>query len=484
MTENVSPVDPVQDAGALRALAFLGAPPADWVAPRPGIDHDVAIIGAGHNGVALSFALRRLGVHKTTLVDAAPEGRTGVWRHPARMNVLRTPKAIGGPELGIPELSFRYWFEQRHGADAWDGITFIKRTDWADYLDWFRAIVDVHARHETRLTLVEPTGEHFRLTFSTNGQETVETARKLVFTSGIVSFGGAFVPEFVSDALPRPFWAHTSEAIDFAALRGKSVAVLGSAASAFDAAAVALEHGAERVHLFSRRSEISRLVPGRLRAYPGAINNFHRLPDADRWRFNLLAKRAGVTPPREALLRVLKHGNFHLHLNAAWEGLRVEDEKVHLTSGNEAFEFDFVIAGTGYRVDASRQAELRPIADDIALWADRYTPPPAEVDDELGRHPYLGPEYQLQEKVPGKAPYLKNIHVFTAAGSLSFGRPVGDIPSMANGIPAISNAIVRDLYFEDYETHMARAAQPAPFDFEAELYAPAIWTGEKRVAAE
>ena len=41
--------------------------------------------------------------------------------------------------------------------------------------------------------------------------------------------------------------------IDFAALRGKVVGVLGAGASALDNAAVALEHGASRVHLFCRR---------------------------------------------------------------------------------------------------------------------------------------------------------------------------------------------------------------------------------------
>ncbi len=67
--------------------------------------------------------------------------------------------------------------------------------------------------------------------------------------------GGPYVPPVLAD-LPRTLYAHTADAIDFEALRGKTVAVLGAVASAFDAAGVALESGAQAVHLFSRRSHL------------------------------------------------------------------------------------------------------------------------------------------------------------------------------------------------------------------------------------
>ena len=67
------------------------------------------------------------------------------------------------------------------------------------------------------------------------------------------------VPEVLTRNLPPHLYAHTLDAIDFEALRGKSVAVIGSAASAFDAAAVALEAGAREVHLFARRKTLASL---------------------------------------------------------------------------------------------------------------------------------------------------------------------------------------------------------------------------------
>src|SRR6204780_227621 len=100
------PSDP--DADARTALRLMGPDPANWVPDRPGIDHNVAIAGGGQTGCALAFALRRAGIGKVTILDAAPdEQRAGLWRNAARMNLLRTPKALPGPELGIPAFSFQ-----------------------------------------------------------------------------------------------------------------------------------------------------------------------------------------------------------------------------------------------------------------------------------------------------------------------------------------------------------------------------------------
>jgi cation diffusion facilitator CzcD-associated flavoprotein CzcO len=82
--------------------------------------------------------------------------------------------------------------------------------------------------------------------------------------------------------LPTTLVAHTGHRIDFAALAGKSVAVLGAGASALDAAGTALEAGAAQVHLFVRRDDLIVQGPG---GFPpgslGARENFHRRTDAD-----------------------------------------------------------------------------------------------------------------------------------------------------------------------------------------------------------
>jgi cation diffusion facilitator CzcD-associated flavoprotein CzcO len=485
MTETAAPsrVDPERDTAALRTLKVLGPPPANWVLPTAGLDHDVAIIGAGQTGLGLAFALRRLGVHNVGVFDAATENAAGVWRAPARMNVLRTPKNIVGPELGIAELSFRHWYEARHGQAAYDALAFIARTDWAEYLDWFREITDIQPRYETRLTQIAPREGGFALQLEHRGVPTATTARKIVLATGIVGFGGPYIPDEIAAALPLACYSHTSAPIDFAALAGKSVAVIGGAASAFDAAGTALEQGASDVHLFSRRDAVANHTPGRIRGYPGITNNFHRLNDADRWWFGLILKQLGTTAPPEALKRVAAHSNFALHLGARIANLRVEGGRIHFHDGEDAFRFDHLILGTGYTADPERQPELAPIAPDIARWQDRYEPPAELGDPALGSSPYLGAAYELTERTAGGAPYLKDIHLISAAASLSYGRPVGDIPSMLNSLTAVSNAIVQDLFFADHDAHLHHARKPPePSAYDGSLYASALWKAQRSAA--
>src|SRR5215472_8214888 len=103
------PTDPDKDAR--NALRLLGSDPQNWVAERPGpdgkqIDHNVVIVGGGQSGCAFAFALRRAGIGKVSVIDAALDAkRAGIWENGARMNVLRTPKTLPGPELGITALS-------------------------------------------------------------------------------------------------------------------------------------------------------------------------------------------------------------------------------------------------------------------------------------------------------------------------------------------------------------------------------------------
>ena len=112
-----------EDESARNTLRLLGPDPANWVPDRPGIDHNVAIVGGGQTGCAFAFALRRAGIGEVTLLEAAPnEQRAGIWLNAARMQLLRTPKSLVGPELGLPALSFQAWYEARHGQPAYAAI--------------------------------------------------------------------------------------------------------------------------------------------------------------------------------------------------------------------------------------------------------------------------------------------------------------------------------------------------------------------------
>jgi cation diffusion facilitator CzcD-associated flavoprotein CzcO len=470
------PADPDEDAR--KAVRLIGPDPQNWVSERSGVDHNVVIVGGGQSGSAFAFALRRAGIGKVAVIDAAEdEEQAGVWLTAARMNVLRTPKNLPGPELGIPSLSFQAWYEARHGAAAYAAMERIPRPAWAEYLSWYRRFLTIPVRYRTRLTRIEPHIGHFRLHLEHVGNTKVETSRKVILANGVAGNGGAYIPPVLTEALPKRFYAHTAEAIDFAALRGKSVAVIGAAASAFDAAAVALESGAGSLHLFARRPTLASLPVSRVRGYPGAYDNYPELPDAIRWHQAIRFRRAGSTAPADAIERVMAFANFHLHLASPWTSARAEDGRIAVTAGGKNFHFDFVIAGTGYFVNPVARPELADFAHHILLWRDRFKPREGEEDPYLGAHPYLGIGHEYLEKAPGDAPYLKDVHVQNPAGFVSFGFPVGDVPSMKRGVAAVVSRISRDLFLADLDAHERRITGDVAPDFGQDLYASAVWKG-------
>ncbi|MBV9384810.1 MAG: NAD(P)/FAD-dependent oxidoreductase [Chroococcidiopsidaceae cyanobacterium CP_BM_ER_R8_30] len=462
------------DFGAREALRLLSPDPDNWVLDRPGIDHNVTLVGGSGTGSTFAFALRRAGIGHVTIIDAAEdEVHAGLWLNRARMHKLRTPKNLPGPELGIPALSFQAWYEARHGQEAYAAIDRIPRVAWAEYLSWYRHFLNIPVRYGVRLVRVEPADGFFRLHLEVNGVPQVETTRKIIFGNGVAGGGGAYIPP-VLERVPRSLYAHTADTIDFEALRGKMVAILGSAASAFDAAGVALEAGA-KVHLFARREVIASIPTNRVRGYPGAYDNYPQIPDAARWFQAWRFRRLGSTPPADAIERVLAFPNFHLHLSAPWSTAHERNGHIVAQVDGETFDFDFAIAGTGYFVNPTARPEFEAFAQHIALWRDRYTPPADQQDDELGNHPYLGKGHEFQEKVPGTAPYLKDIHIYNPAGFVSFGLPIGDVPSIKRDVPAVVSRISHDLFFADWEHHEKRITGDYPADFDESLYAAAIW---------
>jgi len=475
-----SPTTSNPDTSAHEALRLLGPAPANWVPAHEGVDHNVLIVGSGQSGSAFAFALQRAGIGGVSVIDAAGgAAQAGVWLTRARMHKLRTLKNLVGPEGPVSALGFQAWYEARHGQEAYAAIDRIGRTDWAAYLDWFRGITGTTVRYGTRLVRFEPVRggavPHFRLHLEVNGEPCTETARKLIFANGVAGSGAPFIPELLSAAVDQGLAAHTGHAIDFAALAGKTVAVIGAAASAFDAAAVALESGAAEVHLFARRDHIAATPVMRVRGYPGFYDNYLSLPDATRWHHAARYRRLGTTPPPDSVQRVLAFPNFHLHLGAPWQRAQVQGGQVVAEVQGERLQFDFVIAGTGYTHELSQRPELAGIAGLVLRWRDRYQPAAHERDDELGAAPYLGAGLEYLEKTPGTAPWLRDIHTYNPGGFATTGLPLGDVPSIRGYVPAVVRRISHDLLHADLALHEARTRADVPADFGEELYAGSLW---------
>lgn len=465
-----------------RVLRWAGPTPADWVRPRNGVDHNVVIVGGGQTGLSIAYALRRKGVGKVVLIEQAPAGGAGIWRDIARMHQLRTPKMLVGPEQGNTALGFRAWYETLNGPSAFEGLDRIPRLAWADYLSWYEQISGAQTRYRTRLVDIEPEGDILRLHLEVDGMPRTETTRKLVLANGYNGAGGASVPGFIR-SLPAQKWSHTEKPINFDALKGKTVGVLGAGASAFDAAGVALEHGAAAVHLFSRRPYIeytnapagavpapSAPRPPADRGHANLIEFAYALPDDVRWRNQVGRERSVATVPFDSMNRAVMHDNFFLHVDAPWDSVAMESSKVAVKSHGTTHRFDYVISGTGYQIDIAAQPEFAHIHPAVALWRDRFKPGAGEDDKASGAYPYLGLGFEFLPREGANAAYLRNIHCVNLAAAASFGILVGDVPSMVLQ-PQLVSAIARDLFAEGVDTAVnkrffempAAVPNPAPY---------------------
>jgi FAD-dependent urate hydroxylase len=468
-----------------RSLRWAGRDPADWVRPRAGVDHNVVIVGGGQSGLAIAYALKRKGVGRVDVIDMADPGQAGIWRTVARMHQLRTPKTLGpGPEGGNPALSFRAWYETLHGPEAFDRLDRIPRLAWADYLAWFQQATNTTVRYRTRLLEIEPQGDIIRLHLEAEGARRVETTRKLVLANGYAGAGGPNVPEFIR-ALPSSAWTHTAGRIPVETLKGKVVGVVGAGSSAFDGAAVALEAGASEVHLFSRRgfidyqgqlprpagSPAAAPAPPADRGHANFAELTYELPDVVRWRNFVAGDRRVSSVPLDSLQRAVAFSGFRIHLNTSLNDVAMTGNQVSARANQTPMRFDHLIAGTGYRVDLAAQPEFTRIHQHIALWRDRFTPAAGDENGAGSYHPYLGAGFEFLPRAQEGAAYLRNIHCFNLAAALSFGIPVGDVPSMVDH-PRLVTAIARDLYVEGVDiaanqrfVNLPQAApDPSPYE--------------------
>jgi hypothetical protein len=92
----------------------------------------------------------------------------------------------------------------------------------------------------------------------------------------------------------------------------------------------------------------------------------------------------------------------------------------------------------------------------------------------LANYPYLGAGHEFLPRTPDASPLLRHIHVQNPAGFLSFGLPIGDVPSMKRDIPVIVGRISADLFQADLEVLRRRMTGDVAPDFSDELYRTAV----------
>jgi cation diffusion facilitator CzcD-associated flavoprotein CzcO len=443
-----------------RDLDLIGYPIRSWVLPKVAPDgsaaYDVVLVGGGQSGLASAFGLQRQRVTNILVCDENPRGYEGPWATYGRMWSLASDKHVGGMDLGLPSLSTRAWYEAQFGAGAWEAVDKLPKAQWHAYLKWYRAVLDLPVRNECRLRgFRDAGGGLLALDAEEAGAARVIWTRKLVLATGIEGNGPRVVPPFIADKVPADRWRHCYDTIDFERLRGRRVGVLGGAASAFDNAATAAEHGAAAVHLYHRRPELNPTNPIVWSRFNGILAHFADLDPATRWRFINQMQSVRPAPPAETYARALGLPNLTIHAGAWWtDAAPTPDGGLRIEATDGAIEFDYVILGTGSVVDLTGRRELAAHADSILLWRDVYTPPSDGANPNLARAPYLGPCFEFQEKSPGLSPWLASVFNFSRGAQLSMGTAALGLSGVKLGVPRLIHGICRQLFCEDADTFL------------------------------
>lgn len=461
------------EAEVRRDFARLNHPPANWVLPTEGPDGhpvlDVLVAGAGMCGQTAAFALLREGIANIRVMDRAPRGAEGPWGTFARMETLRSPKHLTGPDLGIPSLTFRAWWEAQYGEAGWESLYKIPRLDWLRYLIWVRDAAAIPVENETTLLGLEPDGAFIRAELDgPRGRETV-FARKVVLAFGRDSATARRMPAYAA-GVSRERLFHSSDAIDFQRFEGGRMAVLGASASAIDNAASALEAGVAEVTLFVRRPHFPQVNKSKWASFPGFMRAYAGLPDAERWAFYSYILGEGTPPPHESVLRCARHPGFRIRFGEGWRGIAERAGGLEIETAKGRYDVDAAVIAIGFEVDLLARPELAAFRDHILLWRDRVPAEETARHADLAAFPYLGPAMEFVEREPGTMPALGRLHVFNWANTMSHGAVGGDIPGLGLGATRLAQGILQGLFAEEADRHFARLQEAednelAPTDY-------------------
>ena len=435
------------EATVRREFDMLNLPARCWLPPQPQGALDVLVVGAGMNGIAAAGALIMRGIRNIAVLNDSQPGREGPWMTYAKMEMLRSPKTLPGPCFGIPSLTYRAYHEARFGTADWQALYKILNQHWQDYLGWLQRVLELPVRHGVKLARLVPAHGLLRAELEGGG---AILARRVVLATGRGGAGGLYWPAFIAPELRPDLAVHTNEMIDFVALRGKRVAVIGAGPSALDNAAAAMEHGAAGVDVYVRRKILPQINKGRGSAHPGFHRAWGELDDPDRWAFLVYGQDLQAPPPHETVFRVLRLGvRIHLGQPVAAATRDGAEVLMRMADGCE-YRHDFLIAGTGFRVDLGEVPELVAFAPHIARWGDRYTPPPHLMREDLAAFPYLGSGFELQPRGPGAPAELGLIHLMNYGAHATFGGIASDIPGVAIAGDRLADAITRHAFRENF----------------------------------
>ena len=457
-----------------RDLSFLSFGVSECARPLKhpeGHVYDVIIVGGGQSGLAAAFGLMRERIMNILVLDENPEGYEGPWETYARMVTLRTPKHLTSIDLGIPSLTFRSFWEAQFGAKSWEAIDKIPRGEWMNYLRWYRKVLGLPVKNEVTLNLIEPFENNlYRLHLAGQGAcANTLLARKVILATGIQGGGEWHVPPMISEKLPAHLYAHTSKAIDFAALKGKKIAILGGGASAFDNAHFALTEGVALAHVFVRRKDMQRINPIRQMEGSGLIERFQVLSDENKYKVMSHFFRHSQPPTNDTFERASSWPGFKLHLGSPWLDVEATSEGAVVTTPHGKFTYDFLIISTGLVTDPAIRPELKLVEKHIARWGDCYKAPAELANPMIDSHPYLSLDFALQSREKQGEKYLHGLFSYNYSALISCGILASALSGMRFGIPKLVTAVANQLFLDNQKNILKDYFNYQEHEFVADL---------------
>jgi cation diffusion facilitator CzcD-associated flavoprotein CzcO len=394
----------------LPALGVLGFPGRAGAAAKE-ISTDLLIVGAGPFGLALAAYAREHGIRHQVL-----GAEMGFWRDnmPEGM-LLRSTCDWSLDPLGIHTIDA---YLAQGGKQCRD-VEPLSRGFYLDYAAWFQEEKSIVSSHDTVSALIRDGSDLVAIV----GDGRHIRSRAVVLALGFGYF--AHLPPELASMFPRDRYGHTCDFVDFRALEGKRVLIIGGRQSAFEWTALIREAGAEAVHVSYRHdtpqfttsdwSWVNELVD-RIGVDPGW---YRRLSPDEKQQLNRRFWEEGRLKLEPWLAGRIDHTNVHLHPHSNVEGTNASDAGIDVRLDNgDAFTVDRVVFATGYRVDLSR----------VPLLANGLLPDLAVRDGfpELDTH--------FQTNVPG-------LYITSLAATRDFGSFLGFTVSVRAQARVIGEAV-------------------------------------------
>lgn len=433
-----------------------------WVKPSLGADGeailDVAILGGGQNGIGCSYHLRCEGVTRVQIFDRNPPYQNGNFAQYTRMNFLRTPKDLCGLERGDPRLSFQSYFVARYSREEWEPLEQSPRAAFADYLHWFTELMQLPVTYDHFAENIELLEDGtFRVHFKTSEGPKTVLSRIVVLAGGSGADQFANFPKEIAYNAKPELWTHGGAEIDFKALAGKRVAILGHGAGAFDIAGCAFDAGVAKIDLFYRRKKIPLVNPRRHLENAGMMPGFRHLDPSDRWKILKHLVDIDQPPPQRAFERIYQNPGLTVHPGVSWTALDDGvDGTVNVSTSEGSCEVDHAILATGFTRKPMERSDISSFIEKIRTWSD-FTPPEGWEDPGISAFPDLGPGFEFQPKDEERDGWLRQIFNVSFGSGMNHGSHIVSVSGMQFTLPRLSSGIRDRLFLLDADAYVADA---------------------------